>query len=110
MTHNVSADVTSQKRKISTQDYKFTDQGPKAKKQRKSKTEINETSYVDQGINTAIGKMDGHLLADYIVQSTRRFGKNMSPVEFEDNHISGPVKVRSSLSGLALSLLRKSHL
>ncbi|KAL8641536.1 MAG: hypothetical protein Q9226_008620, partial [Calogaya cf. arnoldii] len=41
----------------------------------------------DSDINTAIGKMDNRLLADYVAQRTKRFGEDLSPVELEDMHV-----------------------
>lgn len=48
-----------------------------------------ETRETDSNINTAIGKMDNHLLADYVAQRTKRFGEDLSLVELEDMHVPG---------------------
>ncbi|KAI4248429.1 MAG: hypothetical protein L6R40_000988 [Gallowayella cf. fulva] len=40
-----------------------------------------------EGINSAIGKMDSCLLADYIAQRTKKFGGDLSLVELGDMHI-----------------------
>ncbi|KAI4264594.1 MAG: hypothetical protein L6R42_000298 [Xanthoria sp. 1 TBL-2021] len=41
----------------------------------------------DTDINTAIGKMDNRLLADYVAQRSKRFGEDLSLVELEDIHV-----------------------
>lgn len=66
------------------------DHETKTKKQRRAKTTASEPVDTDQGINPAIGKMDRHLLADFVAQSTSRFGKDLSLVELEDNYVPGP--------------------
>ncbi|KAI4284135.1 MAG: hypothetical protein L6R38_001632 [Xanthoria sp. 2 TBL-2021] len=46
-----------------------------------------QTRDTDSNINTAIGKMDNRLLADYVAQRTKRFGEDLSLVELEDMHV-----------------------
>lgn len=48
-----------------------------------------QTRDTDSNINTAIGKMDNRLLADYVAQRTKRFGEDLSLVELEDMHVPG---------------------
>lgn len=48
-----------------------------------------QTRDTDTDINTAIGKMDNRLLADYVAQRSKRFGEDLSLVELEDIHVPG---------------------
>lgn len=40
-------------------------------------------------IKTAMGRMDGALLADHVARQTKRFEKDISAVELEDRRIPG---------------------
>lgn len=48
-----------------------------------------KTRETDSNINTAIGKMDNRLLADYVAQRTKGYGEDLSLVELEDMHVPG---------------------
>lgn len=62
----------------------------KRKKLKNRKKNDNEENMdVEASINTAIGRMDGRLLADYVAQRTKRFGNELSLVELEDRYLPG---------------------
>lgn len=42
-----------------------------------------------RNLNMAIGKMDSHLLADYVAQRNRRFGEQLSSAEIENLRLPG---------------------
>jgi protein CMS1 len=67
-------------------------QGKKAKKRKKTKKpkDINDDDLdEEQGINLAIGRMDGQLTVDYVAQRTKRFDSELSTVEMEDRYLPG---------------------
>ena len=49
----------------------------------------DESLDTEQGLNTALGKLDGRLLADYVAQRTKRFAPDMSMLEMEDRYLPG---------------------
>ena len=61
----------------------------KAKRGKKAKTAEDADVDLENGINHALGRMDNRLLADYVVQKTKRFESSLSLVELEDKHIPG---------------------
>ncbi|KZF24270.1 hypothetical protein L228DRAFT_245179 [Xylona heveae TC161] len=64
----------------------------KRSKKRKNKKATSE-GFADadldteNGVNAALGKMDGSLLADYVAQRTKRFEGELSLVELEDRRL-----------------------
>ena len=42
------------------------------------------------GVNHSIAYMDSALMADHVAQRTRRFQSDLSSVELEDCHVTGP--------------------
>lgn len=72
-------------------------QKPRESKKRKRTLpkiyEENEMLDLETNINTAIGKMDSDLLADYIARSTKRFAGDLSLVELEDRRIPGMTSI-----------------
>lgn len=62
---------------------------PAKRKRAKIPKPIDEDLDLDQGLNFAIGKLDRHLLADYVAQRHKRFSPGLSIVELEDKHIPG---------------------
>lgn len=61
----------------------------KKKKSPKPQHDDDADLDLEKGINTVIGRFDSRLLADYVVQRTKRFQPDLSLVELEDRHISG---------------------
>ena len=61
----------------------------KQKKRRSPPSGNRQGLEVEQGINTAIGKMNSRMLADYVDHHTVRFGSDLSLVELEDVRIPG---------------------
>ena len=61
----------------------------KAKKAAKARNAEDNTFNMEMGINTALGKLDIHLLADYVAQQTKRWAPDLSLVEMEDKYIPG---------------------
>ena len=53
------------------------------------KSDENNNLDLERGLNLAIGKLDGRLLADYIAKRMKRFFPDLSLVELEDRCISG---------------------
>ena len=56
-----------------------------------SKAHVLEDESLDseQGLNTALGKLDCRLLADYVAQRTKRFAPDLSMIEMEDRYLPG---------------------
>ena len=61
----------------------------KRKKAAKAINSEDDTLSMGMGINTALGKFDSHLLADYVAQQTKRWAPDLTLVEMEDKYISG---------------------
>ena len=75
-------------------DVRETENSPAKKAAKRKKLKISKPGDhdgldVEQGLNTAVGKLDSHLLADYVAQRERRFGQDLTSVEIEDRHIPG---------------------
>lgn len=62
---------------------------PKKKKLENSRPIDNQALDMEKGVNTAIGNLDSHLLADYMVQKTKRFDDNLTMIELEEKRIPG---------------------
>lgn len=62
-----------------------------AKRKRKAAATPSAYDEIDEtkGINPAIARMDGALLADHVARQTQRFEKDLSAVELEDLRIPG---------------------
>ena len=71
-----------------------------ASSKKKRKKNKNKDSHVTQGqavkeperkggVDEAIGKMDGRLLADYLAQKARKLDKELTAVELEDTYVAG---------------------
>jgi len=62
-----------------------------ATKKKSKKSRPGDDGYLDleQGLNTATGNLDSHLIADYIAQQDKRYGKDLSALETEDRRIPG---------------------
>lgn len=86
---------TKRKREVEVQPESKRAAKRKKLKNRK-KNEDDEDIDVEAGINTAIGRMDGRLLADYVAQRTKRFGNDLSLVELEDRYLPGLWNCHSS--------------
>lgn len=76
----------------------------KGEKSGKSKPGDDDYLDLEQGLNTAIGNLDSHLIADYVAQQDKRFELDLSAVEMEDRHIPGtpPYSFHALVSGLQL--------
>lgn len=63
----------------------------KKRRSKASKADVLEDGSLDteQGVNTALGKLDGRLLADYVAQRTKRFAPDLSLLEMEDQYLPG---------------------
>lgn len=73
-------------------DVGLSDKSPiKRSKRQKVGLEVQQNLDLDHCVNVAIGRMDTHLLADYVAQHTTRFQTDLSSVELEDLHIPGTV-------------------
>ena len=63
------------------------------KKQRSEKIDPSagevEVLDLEQGINSAIGKMNSQLIADWVAQRIRRFASDLTMVELEDQYLPG---------------------
>lgn len=60
----------------------------KRKRAKKPSDAVDDSSKVD-GIDEAIGKMDGRLLADYFAQKAKRQNKDLTAVELDDIFVPG---------------------
>lgn len=65
----------------------------KPAKKEPADTKVTETK---GGIDEAIGKMDGRLLADHFVQKARRHNKELSAVELSDLSVPGKLGVSNT--------------
>ena len=80
-----------------------------ATKKKSKKSRPGDDGYLDldQGLNTAIGHLDSHLIADYIAQQDKRYGKHLSSLETEDRRIPGtPAHL---LSGMQLYIEKRNR-
>lgn len=81
--------VVSKKRKRDEKSSNSVEKTVKRKKKRKVEGTEDGDLDVELGLNTAIGRMDSQLFADYVAQRTKRFSGDLSLVELEDKHIPG---------------------
>lgn len=72
---------------------------PSAKRRKLKKPKDIDDAALDAelGVNLAVARMDGGLLADHLAQRTRRFRPELSLVEMEDLHIPGMADCRLEL-------------
>lgn len=94
--------ATSNKRKRSVTSESTAVKKTKPIKKRKNQVVEDGDLDVQLGLNSAIGRMDSQLLADYVAQRTKRFGGDLSLVELEDRHIPG-------IQSFTLPSLRSVH-
>ncbi|KAI9835404.1 MAG: hypothetical protein M1819_002322 [Sarea resinae] len=78
---------TSTKRKREDGTVVESKRAAKKKKSKKTKYEGDADLDLEAGINHAIGKMDGRLLADYVAQRTKRFESDLSLMELEEKYL-----------------------
>ena len=71
------------------EDQKLSKRAIKKQRSEKSDPSAGELRILDleQGINSAIGKMDGQLIADWVAQRIRSFAPHLSVVELEDQYL-----------------------
>lgn len=80
----------SKKRKRDAQTNETVEKTAKRKKKRKAAAADEDGDLdIELRLNTAIGRMDSQLVADYVAQRTKRFSGDLSLVELEDRHIPG---------------------
>ncbi|KAL9120414.1 MAG: hypothetical protein Q9187_003037, partial [Circinaria calcarea] len=77
------------KRKRTADDSTAIIRTPKTKKTRNLGPIFDQGLDLENGVNTAIGTLDSHLLADYVAQKTKRFDDNLTMVELEERRIPG---------------------
>ncbi|KAL1959603.1 hypothetical protein VTO42DRAFT_1638 [Malbranchea cinnamomea] len=95
-TSDTSAAKSGKKRQRDDQDEGIPDQtapaaegskrAKKRKRNKKASEDVDDSLKVD-GINEAIGKMDGRLLADYFAQKAKRHNKDLTAVELDDIYV-----------------------
>lgn len=78
--------VTKRKREDEPQESK---RAAKRKKSKKLGSVDDQALDLETGVNHAIARMDGGLMADHVAQRTKRFRTEMSLVEAEDLHVPG---------------------
>lgn len=61
----------------------------KRKRQKRGKNTDDPDIDYERGINSALGRLDRHLLADYLSQKTKQFSDSLSLSELEDKRIPG---------------------
>lgn len=79
----------SKKRKRDAKSSTAVEKTVKRKKKKKAEAAEDGDLDLELGLNTAIGRMDSQLVADYVAQRTKRFSGDLSLVELEDRHIPG---------------------
>ena len=77
------------KRKRTTDDSTATIKIPKTKNSKILRPVFDQGFDLENGVNTAIGNLDSHLLADYVAQKTKMFDDNLTMVELEERRIPG---------------------
>jgi hypothetical protein len=67
------------------------DSSKKAKKRKRAKKVAEAAAYssIVDGIDEAIGKMDGRLLADFFAKKAKRHDKDLTAVELDDIYVPG---------------------
>lgn len=73
------------------------------KRQKKGKNTDDSDIDFERGINAAFGRLDRHLLADYLSQKTKQFDDSLSLLELEEKRIPGNYSFPASLDGLLSS-------
>ena len=96
LSHDVSREnfPLSIKRKKSVeydQDQKISKRASKKRRSEETDPSAGKVGILDldQGINSAIGKMDNQLIADWVAQRIRRFAPDLSVLELEDQYLPG---------------------
>ncbi|MCJ1403899.1 hypothetical protein MMC11_007122 [Xylographa trunciseda] len=77
----------SLKRKISISDNPPKSESTGKKRRKKAVPAISDDLHFENGFNNALGGLDRHLLADYIIQKTRKFTDNLRLGDLEENRI-----------------------
>ncbi|MCJ1421976.1 hypothetical protein MMC32_008343 [Xylographa parallela] len=80
-----SAQSLKHKRSISDAPPKNTASGKKRRK--KTTSLINDDLDFENGINSALGRLNSSLLADYFIQRTKTFAKDLSLVDLDEKRI-----------------------
>ena len=81
--------LRSSKRERTCSDTALAVQAPKKKKVKNSKSDEDRDLDLENSVNTAIGRLDRHLLADYVALKSQQFEKNLSLIELEEKYIPG---------------------
>ena len=73
------------------QDQKISKRAIKKRRSEKTDPSAGEVGILDldQGINSAIGKMDNQLIADWVAQRIRRFAPDLGVLELENQYLPG---------------------
>ena len=79
----------SGKRKRDPQQPSLNPKAPRKKRQKKGETVEDPDIDHERGINSALGRLDRHLLADYLSNKTKQFNHSLSLVELEEKRIPG---------------------
>jgi len=87
----------SGKRKRDPQQPSSNPKAPKKKRQKQRKNTDDPAIAFGRGINAALGRLDKHLLADYLSQKTKQFGDSLSLSELEEKRIPGDYSCPASL-------------
>ena len=64
------------------------DDGGSKKKRKKVRQDEGDLD-AEAGLNLAVARMDGQLIADHMAQKTSRFATELSSIELSDLYVSG---------------------
>lgn len=87
--NNISEGPSKKKRKKVKNHNKKDKQASSSSSKQEQDVKAQEDRKDSGGIDEAIGKMDGRLLADYFAQKARKLDKELTAVELEDLYVSG---------------------
>lgn len=79
----------SSKRKISEESSLAQPRSLKKPGRKRAKFVHDDDLDFENKVNNALGRLDKHLLADYLIQKTRQFSEDLSLIELEEQRIAG---------------------
>jgi hypothetical protein len=84
-------DETAEEPELKATTAKPDESSKKAKKRKRAKKVSEDAAYssIVDGIDEAIGKMDGRLLADFFAKKAKRHDKDLTAVELDDIFVPG---------------------
>ncbi|KAL8794784.1 MAG: hypothetical protein Q9195_002738 [Heterodermia aff. obscurata] len=105
---NLPLSIKRKQSEETDEDRKLSKRAIKKRRSEKTNPSVGEVGILDneRGINSAIGKMDRQLIADWVAQRIRRFAPDMSVVELEDQYLPG----RNGTMSLSTTDFSQTHM